>query len=80
MVKPVAKTCSEHAIHVDRNEAADRWDILSQDGMVVGHCHTQREAVDLAIHEAQQTHSRGGDVVVCVEQVDGHYTMAWSST
>ena len=37
------------------------------------------EAIDLAIREAQYTHSRGDDVVVCVEQDDGHYALAWSS-
>ena len=73
------KGCSEHAFHVDRNETQDRWDVVDSEGKVIGHCHDQAEAIDLAIREAQHTHSRGDDVVVCVEQADGHYTMAWSS-
>ena len=52
---------------------------VDQEGKVIGHCHTQGEAIDLAIREAQHTHSRGDDVVVCVEQDDGHYALAWSS-
>ena len=73
------KACSEHAFHVDHNEAHDRWDVVDHEGRVIGHCHDQGEAIDLAIREAQHTHSRGDDVVVCVEQADGHYSLAWSS-
>jgi hypothetical protein len=79
MAKPAIKTCSDHAYHVDHNEAQDRWDVVDQEGRVIGHCHTQGEAIDLAIREAQHTHSRGDNVVVCVEQDDGHYSLAWSS-
>jgi hypothetical protein len=79
MAQPAIKTCTDHAFHVDHNEAQDRWDVVDQEGKVIGHCHTQGEAIDFAIREAQQTHSRGDDVVVCVEQEDGHYSLAWSS-
>ena len=72
------KACSEYAFHVDHNEAHDRWDVVDHEGRVIGHCHHQGEAIDLAIREAQHTHSRGDDVVVCVEQPDGHYSLAWS--
>jgi hypothetical protein len=73
------KGCSEHAFHVDHNDTQGRWDVVDAEGRVIGHGHDQREAVDLAIREAQQSHSRGDDVVVCVEQADGHYTLAWRS-
>ena len=66
------KKCSESAYHVDQNEALYRWDIVDGEGRVIGHCHDQGEAVDLAIREAQHSHSRGEDIVVCVEQPDGH--------
>jgi hypothetical protein len=79
MAKPATKSCSDHSFHVDHNRSQDRWDVVDQEGRVIGHSHDQREAIDLAIREAQQSHSRGGDVVVCVEQVDGHYSLAWSS-
>lgn len=76
----VARTpCSDAAIHVDRNEALDRWDVVDHDGRVVGHCHHQGDAVSLAIREAQNGFGHGDDVVVCVEQSDGHYALAWSS-
>lgn len=53
--------------------------MVDEEGRVIGHCHDQGEAIDLAIREAQSSHSRGDDTVVCVEQPDGHYTMAWPS-
>lgn len=79
MSKPAMKAGSDHAIHVDNNEKLERWDVVDHEGRVIGHCHSQGEAIDLAIQEAQHTHSRGDDVVVCVEQPDGHYALAWSS-
>lgn len=74
-----AKACSDHAFHVDRNDSLDRWDIVDGDGRLVGHRHGRGEAVEFAIHEAQHAHGEGSEVVVCVEQEDGHYTLAWSS-
>lgn len=74
-----ATTCSENAIHVDHNKLLDRWDVVDEQGRVVGHCHDQSEAINLAIREAQHSHGRGEDVTVCVEQEEGHYSMAWSS-
>jgi hypothetical protein len=79
MDKPAARTCSDHAFHVDHNETRDRWDVADQEGKVIGHCHDQGEAIDLAIRAAQQSHGRGDDAMVCVEQPDGHYAVAWSS-
>jgi len=79
MAKARQDTCFDSAFHVDHNEALDRWDVIDHEGRVVGHCHDQGEAVGLAIREAQHFHSRGIDVLVCVEQSDGHYAMAWSS-
>lgn len=79
MNKPAMKTCSDNAIHVDHNEKLERWDVVDHEGRVIGHCYSQGEATDLAIQEAQHTHARGDDVVVCVEQPDGHYALAWSS-
>jgi hypothetical protein len=79
MAKTEEKTCSDHAFHVDYNETQDRWDVVDQEGKVIGHCHAKSEAIDLAIREAQHMHSRGDDVVVCVEQDNGHYSLAWSS-
>ena len=73
------KGCSDHAFHVDHNAAQDRWDIVDDNGRVIGHCHDQGEAIEVAVHEAQHAHGRGADVVVCVEQSDGHYALAWSS-
>lgn len=73
-----AKACTDHALHVDRNEALDRWDVVDHDGRVIGHCHNQADAINVAIREAQHIHGAGGEVVVCVEQPDGHYALAWS--
>jgi signal recognition particle GTPase len=74
-----AQACSQHAVHVDRNDTLDRWDVVDEEGRVIGHRPSQAEAVQLAIHEAQHAHNQGHDVVVCVEQPDGHYALAWSS-
>ena len=79
MVKAAAKACSDHAIHVDHNEALDRWDVVDEEGGVIGHCHNQDDAIDLAIEKAKHLHGIGDDVVVCVEQSDGHYSLAWYS-
>jgi hypothetical protein len=79
MAKTAQKACAESAFHVDHNQALDRWDVIDEEGRVVGHCHDRGEAINLAIREAQHSHGLGEDVVVCVEQEDGHYTMAWSS-
>jgi hypothetical protein len=79
MARPAKKACSDHAYHVDRNEAQDRWDVVDQEGRIIGHSHDQGQAVSLAIQEAHQAHSRGDNVVVCVEQDNGHYSLAWSS-
>lgn len=79
MAKTAAKGCSDHAIHVDHNQSQDRWDVVGEDGAVIGHCQNQNDAIDLAIDKAKHLHGRGDDVVVCVEQSDGHYALAWSS-
>ncbi|MBW8708463.1 MAG: hypothetical protein JF627_04235 [Alphaproteobacteria bacterium] len=72
-----AAKCSEHAFHVDRGPG--RWDIVDSEGRIIGHRHNQGEAIDFAIQEAQHAHARGDDVVVCVEQADGHYNLAWTA-
>ena len=77
MSKAALRVCSEHAFHVDHNESF-YWDVVDEEGRVIGHGHSRNEAIDLAIHEAQHAHGRGDDVVVCVQQPDGHYTLAWS--
>ncbi len=74
-----AKGCSDHAFHVDYNKALDRWDVVDDDGRVVGHCHHIGEATDLAIREAQHANGHGHNVMVCVEQSDGSYNLAWSA-
>lgn len=72
------KGCSDRAYHVDHNTAADRWDVVDDEGRVVGHSHTVEEATHLAVREAQHSHSRGDNIVVCVEQSDGTYKLAWA--
>jgi len=79
MAKVATNGCSDHAIHVDHNEALNRFDVVDHEGGVVGHCHNQQDAIDLAIERARHLHGTGDEVVVCVEQDDGHYTLAWSS-
>ena len=78
MARAAKKACSDLAIHVDQNETQDRWDVVDHEGRVIGHSHHQGEAIDMAIREAQHAHGNGDDVVVCVEQSDGHYTLAWA--
>jgi hypothetical protein len=68
-----------HAYHIDWDAARDRWDIINDDGRVLGHAHDLDQARDLAIREAQYDHAAGRDVIVCVQQDDGTYAMAWSS-
>lgn len=76
--KAASKACFERALHVDHNETSSLWDVIDEDGQIIGHARDRVDAIDLAIREAQHSHSRGDDVVVCVQQVDGHYTLAWS--
>lgn len=76
---PACRPGYEHAYHVDWNKPHDRWDVVDDDGRVHGHCHNLREATDLAIREAHHDHAAGTDVIVCVQQEDGTYTMAWAS-
>ena len=70
--------CAQRAIHVDHDKARDRYDVVTEDGQVLGHHHDLCAAIEAAIEEAQSAHGRGEDVVVCVEQPDGHYSLAWS--
>ena len=79
MSKATLRVCSEHAFHVDHNESFGYWDVVDEEGRIIGHAGDQGDAIALAIREAEYTHSGGGDVVVCVQQPDGHYTLAWSS-
>ncbi len=74
-----AKGCGDQAYHVDHNKALDRWDVVDGEGRVVGHAHHVSEATDLAVREAQHAHGRGHDIMVCVEQPDGTYKLAWSA-
>jgi hypothetical protein len=61
----------ERAYHVDWNEAADVWDVLDEEGRVLGHCADEAEATDIAIRQAHQDHGAGDDVIVCVQEKDG---------
>lgn len=73
------KTPPEHAYHVDHNTALDRWDVVDHAGRVIGHRYDVSDATYLAIREAQHAHFGGGNVVVCVEQADETYKLAWAS-
>lgn len=76
--KPASQApCGGRAYHV--NPAQGRWDVVDEDGRIVGHRDSQGAAIDLAIQEAQHHHGAGEDVAVCVEQPDGAYRLAWSS-
>ena len=79
MQKPAYRACTEATFHVVFDKARNLWDVIDHDGRVVGHCHDQSEAVHLAIRQAQHVHGFGDDVLVCVQQPDGQYTVAWSS-
>lgn len=73
------KKASEFAYHVDHNKRLDRWDVVDAEGRVIGHRHELGEATHLAIREAQHAHGGGDNIVVCIEQNDGTYKLAWSS-
>jgi hypothetical protein len=73
--KPRWNFSMAQAFHVDHHGA--HWHVVDADGRVIGHRDGQVEAIELAIREAQQI---SDDAVVCVEQPDGHYTLAWSSS
>ena len=67
------------AYHIDWNAGLDRWDVIDDEGRAHGHGHDLSHATDLAIQQAHNDHSAGHDVIVCVQQDDGTYTMAWAS-
>ena len=73
-----ASPCAQRAIHVDHDKVLDRYDVVTEDGQVLGHHQDISAAIEAAIREAQNAHGRGDDMVVCVEQADGHYSLAWS--
>ncbi len=73
------KASYDRSYHVDWNAAHDRWDVVDDAGRVHGHCQDLAAATALAIREAHQSHGAGSDVVVCVQQKDGTYKLAWSS-
>ena len=80
MANIASKPCSDHAFHVDRNRTLGSWDVVDHEGRAVGHCQDRAAAIALAVREAQYVHGRGTDVAVCVEQDDGYYSLAWSSS
>jgi len=72
----------DHAFHVDA-AGEGRWEVIDHNGRILGHRRDQGEAIELAIQEAQHVHGqlvpgREGDIAVCVEQPDGHYSLAWA--
>lgn len=69
----------ERAYHVDWNEASDVWDVLDEEGRILGHCADEAEATDIAIRQAHQDHGAGDDVIVCVQERDGGYRVVWTS-
>ena len=69
----------DHGFHVDRNAAQGGWDVVDEDGKLLAHRHDQTEAIGFAIREAQHSHAAGKTSMVCVQQPDGAYTLAWTS-
>ena len=74
-----SQTRCERAYHVDWNETADVWDVLDEEGRILGHSGDETEATDIAVRQAHQDHGAGDDVTVCVQEKDGGYRVAWSS-
>lgn len=74
-----AKPKTHHAYHVGHNPSLDWWEVVDQEGRIIGHSHDEAPAITLAIREAQHAQGRGGDVIVCVERPDGSFRLAWSS-
>lgn len=79
MVARAKRKSAEFAYHVDHDKKLKRWDIVDDVGRIIGHRHEIGEAIQFAIRDAQHAHGQGDSVVVCVEQKDGTYKMAWSS-
>lgn len=73
------KKPARYAYHVDHDKRLDRWDVVDDTGGIIRHCHDVGSATHLAIRNAQHAYGQGDDVVVCVEQPDGHYKLAWAS-
>ncbi|HVZ27797.1 MAG TPA: hypothetical protein VG798_04000 [Rhizomicrobium sp.] len=74
-----AKPKTHHAYHVGHKSSLDWWDVVDEDGRIIAHSHDEAAAIDLAIREARHAHGRGEDVIVCAEQPDGSFRLAWSS-
>jgi hypothetical protein len=68
----------DHEYHVLWDEAAKLWNI-ERDGDATGlSARQQGAAVDLAVQEAQQNHTKRLDVIVCLQQQDGTITTVWA--
>jgi hypothetical protein len=65
---------------VDWDDLHQQWDVLADDGRHIGHCSNQNQAIDLAICEAIHDHGLGKKMIVCVQEKDGSYRVAWASS
>lgn len=71
--------CAGRSFHVDWDDRQGRWDVVDEDGRVIGHRTSRDDAIAFAVEQAQQVHGQGEPAAVCVEQKDGNYRLAWSA-
>jgi hypothetical protein len=69
----------QRVFHVDRDDAAGRWDVCDDEGRHMISCTDKHQAVAYAVRQAMHDHAEGRDVLVCVERPDGTHEIAWSS-
>jgi hypothetical protein len=65
--------------HIDWDATLELWDVLNDEGELLGSSHELSPVLDLAIRSAERDHGDGLNALVCVQQPGGGYGLAWSS-
>lgn len=74
---PAPSRAHDRMYHVSRD--GQRWTVDSDEGRTAHFASDRHMAIGMAIRTAQQDHADGLDVIVCVEQPDGAFAVAWTS-
>lgn len=75
--REMAKKDHDRAYHVVAHD--DCWWVENDTGESRHSSRDEHDAVRWALDAAHHDHARGLDVIVCVEQPDGSFKLAWQS-
>ena len=69
-------TAHDRIYQVCWSESRDRFEVHDDGGQIHGFSRDKHAAIEAAMREAGMAHGRGESAIVCVEQDDGHFTIA----